>query len=67
MLLQKQGIMGNESINVYPDLPKETTGKIGKSKFIHLLEPLKKILIPLLCIRRRITSLIGSLDVLVAR
>ena len=42
MLLQKQGIMGNESINVYPDLPKETTGKIGKSKFIHLLEPLKK-------------------------
>ena len=43
MLLQKQGIMGNECINVYPDLPKETTGKMGKSKFIHLLEPLKKI------------------------
>jgi len=29
MLLQKQGIMGNECINVYPDLPKKTTGKMG--------------------------------------
>ena len=42
MLLQKQGIMDNECINMYPDLPKKTTGKMGKSNVYTLTWVFKK-------------------------